>query len=85
MQGLSDLANHRIRTPLPPLQTFQDDPLRILRCLRFASRFGYELDEELKESLKDEGILVSMRNGWGVGPGGGGAGWEADLSWWMGG
>ncbi|PWY97214.1 hypothetical protein BCV70DRAFT_203050 [Testicularia cyperi] len=41
--GLQDLAAGLIRTPLPPLTTFLDDPLRVLRCVRFASRFAYEL------------------------------------------
>jgi hypothetical protein len=58
---MDDLADHRIRTPLPPLQTFYDDPLRILRCLRFASRFGYALDKELTECLGDETLMVSVR------------------------
>lgn len=60
-KGMDDLANHRIRTPLPPLQTFYDDPLRILRCLRFASRFGYALDKELTECLGDETLMESLR------------------------
>jgi tRNA nucleotidyltransferase (CCA-adding enzyme) len=58
-QGLHDMAAKLIRTPLDPRQTFQDDPLRVLRCIRFASRFGYELVPELVDALKDESILVS--------------------------
>jgi tRNA nucleotidyltransferase/poly(A) polymerase len=61
-QGLDDLASHRIRTPLPPLQTFYDDPLRILRSLRFASRFGYSLDPELTECLGDRVLLVNFES-----------------------
>jgi tRNA nucleotidyltransferase (CCA-adding enzyme) len=56
--GLSDLANKLVRTPLDPLQTFRDDPLRVLRCVRFASRFGYELVDELKQAVRNEEILV---------------------------
>ena len=41
--GLQDLERGLIRTPLPPLTTFLDDPLRVLRCVRFSSRFAYEL------------------------------------------
>jgi tRNA nucleotidyltransferase/poly(A) polymerase len=37
--GFSDLNNKIIRTPLEPFKTFMDDPLRILRCFRFATRF----------------------------------------------
>ena len=42
--GMADLNDRVLRTPLPPLQTFVDDPLRILRMVRFASKlegFGY--------------------------------------------
>ncbi|KAJ9101726.1 hypothetical protein QFC21_003065 [Naganishia friedmannii] len=59
--GLSDMANKLVRTPLDPLQTFRDDPLRVLRCVRFASRFGYELVDELKEAVKNEEILEALR------------------------
>jgi tRNA nucleotidyltransferase (CCA-adding enzyme) len=37
-KGLDDLKNGIIRTPLPALQTFKDDPLRLLRAIRFAGR-----------------------------------------------
>ncbi len=37
--GLDDLAQHVLRTPLNPAQTFADDPLRVLRTARFAARF----------------------------------------------
>lgn len=61
--GLSDLSNKLVRTPLDPLQTFRDDPLRVLRCVRFASRFGYELVDELKWAVRNEEILVSRGRG----------------------
>jgi tRNA nucleotidyltransferase/poly(A) polymerase len=57
-QGLDDLKNGIIRTPLPPKQTFLDDPLRVIRCVRFASRFGFELVSELQESARDSEIQV---------------------------
>lgn len=47
-----------IRTPMPPMDTFQDDPLRVLRCIRFASRFGFEVVTEIKEATKDQTIQV---------------------------
>lgn len=34
-----------IRTPLSPMLTFRDDPLRVLRAVRFAARFGFTLHE----------------------------------------
>ncbi len=42
--GLKDLEARRLRTPLDPEKTFEDDPLRIMRALRFASRFGFNID-----------------------------------------
>ncbi|PWN50985.1 hypothetical protein IE53DRAFT_386693 [Violaceomyces palustris] len=49
--GLRDLQARLIRTPLPPLTTFLDDPLRVLRCVRFASRFSYELHPSIVRCL----------------------------------
>lgn len=49
--GLADLNAGLIRTPLPPLTTFLDDPLRVLRCIRFASRFDYELHPSIVRCL----------------------------------
>ena len=60
LQGLDDLREGIIRTPLPPRQTFLDDPLRVIRCIRFASRFGYDLVPELAEAAKDPEIQVCV-------------------------
>ncbi|GAW08335.1 trna nucleotidyltransferase [Lentinula edodes] len=49
-KGLNDLRNGIIRTPLPPRETFLDDPLRIIRCIRFASRFGFQFVPELENA-----------------------------------
>ncbi|KAI0286664.1 hypothetical protein BGY98DRAFT_1086711 [Russula aff. rugulosa BPL654] len=59
-QGLDDLKNGIIRTPLPPKQTFLDDPLRVIRCVRFASRFGFELVPALQESARDGEIQAAL-------------------------
>ena len=40
-KGIQDLKGRILRTPLDPLQTFLDDPLRLLRTVRFANRFGF--------------------------------------------
>lgn len=55
---MSDLKDGFIRTPLPPKETFKDDPLRVLRCIRFASRLGYTLVQELTEAALDPVIQV---------------------------
>jgi hypothetical protein len=43
-QGLDDLAAGVLRTPLPPTETFLDDPLRVLRVARFGARFPFTVD-----------------------------------------
>lgn len=50
-KGVEDLKSGIVRTPLPPLTTFLDDPLRILRSVRFASRFSYHLDQSIVACL----------------------------------
>ncbi|KAL2949132.1 hypothetical protein AAZX31_20G161500 [Glycine max] len=47
-RGISDLKSGKIVTPLPPKATFLDDPLRVLRAIRFGARFEFTLDEDLK-------------------------------------
>lgn len=41
--GMDDLRHHLIRTPADPDMTYDDDPVRILRCIRFAARLGWEI------------------------------------------
>lgn len=54
--GVSDLQKGVLRTPLPPRQTFLDDPLRVLRLIRFASRFGFSIDENVLQEMGDPEI-----------------------------
>ncbi|KAJ3395391.1 CCA tRNA nucleotidyltransferase, mitochondrial [Lobulomyces angularis] len=61
-KGINDLQKGLIRTPLNPMQTFLDDPLRVLRVIRFASRLGYSIDSDVCEAAKSEEIKVSFQN-----------------------
>lgn len=54
--GFQDLTEKVARTPLEPLDTLKDDPLRILRIIRFASRFGLRIEKDLLEVLSDTNI-----------------------------
>ncbi|KAI0757417.1 hypothetical protein C8Q80DRAFT_1133528 [Daedaleopsis nitida] len=60
-KGLDDLRSGTIRTPLPPRETFTDDPLRVIRCIRFASRFGFSMVSELQEAARDNAIQEALR------------------------
>ncbi|KAI0358943.1 poly A polymerase C-terminal region-like protein [Trametes cingulata] len=60
-KGLDDLRNGVVRTPLPPRETFKDDPLRVLRCVRFASRFGFTMVSELEEAARDAEIQEALQ------------------------
>ncbi len=49
--GMSDLKEGIIRTPLDPDVTFSDDPLRMMRCIRFATQLNFYIDDDTFESL----------------------------------
>jgi putative nucleotidyltransferase with HDIG domain len=51
--GLEDLSNGVIRTPLAPDQTYSDDPLRMLRAIRFATQLNYKIEPNSLNSIKD--------------------------------
>ncbi|KNZ59071.1 hypothetical protein VP01_1805g7 [Puccinia sorghi] len=59
--GLADLEAGVVRTPLPAEHTFKDDPLRLLRCIRFATRFGFQLDPDIICAAKSEPIRVALK------------------------
>jgi len=53
-KALPDLANGILRTPVEPRITFFDDPLRMLRAVRFAARFGFEIEASAWEAICTE-------------------------------
>ncbi|OBT93199.1 CCA tRNA nucleotidyltransferase, mitochondrial [Pseudogymnoascus verrucosus] len=59
--GLADLDARLIRTPLEPHQTFVDDPLRVLRLIRFASRLNFRIDTDSELSMGDPAILDALK------------------------
>lgn len=61
--GLSDIEQRIIRTPLDPDITYSDDPLRMMRAIRFASQLGFVIEEKSLEAItrnKDRLQIISM-------------------------
>ena len=52
--GLADMEEHLIRTPLEPGITFSDDPLRMMRCIRFATQLNFDIEEEAFNAIVKE-------------------------------
>ena len=58
--GLRDLLAGKLVTPLEPVQTFRDDPLRVLRAIRFAVRYNFTLDPALEAACMNEEIHKAL-------------------------
>ncbi|XP_071708414.1 tRNA nucleotidyltransferase cca2-like [Rutidosis leptorrhynchoides] len=59
-RGLDDLKCGRIVTPLIPKKTFLDDPLRVLRAIRFSARFEFDMVEEVKIAAVDNDVKTAI-------------------------
>lgn len=59
-KGLDDLKNKILRTPLAPYQTFKDDPLRVLRLIRFAARLGFTIHPDALEAMQEPSIHEAL-------------------------
>ncbi|KAI1419039.1 hypothetical protein F5Y12DRAFT_319371 [Xylaria sp. FL1777] len=59
--GLLDMRSKLIRTPLEPFQTFMDDPLRVLRLVRFASRLGFTIDPVAEQVMGNDRVLDALK------------------------
>ncbi|WP_336514498.1 CCA tRNA nucleotidyltransferase [Pollutibacter soli] len=58
--GIGDLISGIIRTPLEPGQTFNDDPLRMLRAIRFASGLGFVIEAGTFQGIKDHAERIKI-------------------------
>ena len=61
--GLADLEDGIIRTPLDPDVTFSDDPLRMLRCIRFATQLNFFIEDETFDALTRNADRIKIISG----------------------
>jgi tRNA nucleotidyltransferase (CCA-adding enzyme) len=58
--GISDLDKKRITTPLAPDKTFDDDPLRMMRAVRFAAQLDFRIDSATLASIRNHANRISI-------------------------
>ena len=61
--GLADLEDGIIATPLDPDITFSDDPLRMMRCIRFATQLNFQIEDETFEGLERMAQRIKIVSG----------------------
>jgi len=59
-EGLKDIERKTIRTPLDPLQTFSDDPLRMMRAIRFAAQLNFIIEEKTLQAIGRDADRINI-------------------------
>ncbi len=57
--GLADLAGRVLRTPSEPVESFQDDPLRLLRAVRFVSQLGFDIEPRTAAAMAQNAATLA--------------------------
>lgn len=60
--GFEDVKRKIIRTPVPPEITLTDDPRRVYRAINLATRYGFDIDEEIKDFVRNNTEIFSSKN-----------------------
>lgn len=58
--GMNDLNKKNIQTPLAPLQTFSDDPLRMMRAIRFATQLNFSIEEKTFAAIQEDANRIKI-------------------------
>ena len=61
--GMSDIENKILKTPLDPNITFSDDPLRMMRAIRFAAQLNYTIEEKTFAAIKENAGRIKIVSG----------------------
>ncbi|KAK9832570.1 hypothetical protein WJX84_001726 [Apatococcus fuscideae] len=63
VEGLKDCQMRRLRTITDPHLSFQEDPARLLRCIRMSARCGLQITEKLGEAIREHAPTIATMNG----------------------